>query len=1502
MINRFLFLFFIFLIFNNFVSSIQPPISEYNCLKNFVTKFKLSSKFPTNSTGGYDFCSTVSCNSVSGSINGFLSLQSESTTPTVTVIGTDLSCLPFNNLNLQNFLISTTLLYTKFFTSCSTLTINSDSITSITQVLAPYDSFTIVSKKLNGALKMSYFINQKSLGITNSNSTSGYTLVNDALAENKIKLVTPLFSGLLSVPDLTGYTSLGYTSYYFSDVLVVSSLALANIKTIGAISTRLYFPSTKTIPFPTSYHNDTSFLTIQGKFTKPTALIDLSKFVNCKNIQILNYDKTFNLNGEIPIKPSPFTSIYYTDGNITKIPIGGTSLVTWSTEQSVTIKDSGLSGTLPPLSGVVPTYYDFSGNSISGTLSNTWCNTNIILTDNLMTGTLPSCIVCHLNNSEVAKKFTGNKFTNLVTSNPPCTTFAPKIKIDKPQKTIILTGIDIGTYTSSWVLNTSLSCEDGWKKVSYGSNYTCTYSTSTPLDKVSYFWIYFKTPGRNYTFPAISQVPTPNSIIVGTANSVTISGTFFSTYIGYVTQSISIGSISCTISTSSFSSVTCTLTSTPSTNTEQKLSITTNSLVKEAYISTVVGFNNNKLCPNDCTSPTRGICYMNNGTCKCNNGYIGSDCSGLQCTLPNCSNGGTCNTTVGLCVCDSSHQSSDCSLNFKQCPKGLNSLICSGGGNSCNNQTGICTCDSSHQGLNCSINFKQCPTGLNSLICSGGGNSCNNQTGICKCDSSHQGSDCGTDFIQCPLKNSFPCAGHGICNNKTGDCSCDSGFTNQDCSGYTCTSNNCNGHGTCDTSKGVCQCYPEWQDIDCQTPFKNCLDPTCANNGICKNTTGICECDPSHQGLNCSIDFKQCPTGLNSLICSGGGNSCNNQTGICNCDSSYQGEDCGTDFIKCPTQNLTPCNGFGNCNNITGSCSCDPNHQSEDCNVDYNECPIINSLICNGFDNYCNNQTGVCTCDDSHQGFDCGLDYKPCINNCSGNGICNNETSICTCDESYQGESCQFQIHQCPNNCSTGGDCDTFIGICNCYPLRINNDCSGYECLDPNCDGHGICNDMNGLCICDKGYRGENCIYVDHYASSVIPTKEEGGTVLIYGLFGEINNDPNVLIGNSNCLISNITSNSIECTIGKGSGIKDISITQNGFEWIGKSIFNYIKTKQSCPNNCNSNGICNELQGKCECNSGFTGYDCNSLSNTDLISPSTPSVNENTANGIIENGENKFEIMVITLQEKTFTNGILKQYNLENNWKLFETINDENNNIFKFKQNLTDTSEISINLEIIKKDRIINFADYSFEISKDSIKVSINISNYIYSNSLNYLQLHLKSNTYKSNKTSSNEYSCNTDSENNNAKIDSQDLENSNINHENFVTIIKDNKMLNGRYIDHVISNGISTFISSTTIEKDSNSITIGLNLPHCKNCLIDPDFSVLLSSDFKVNCNYSNSKNYIIPVSVTVSIGGAAILVGSIIFFYRKKFIENTLKIQLKRLSKNNSSGGGGGGGNTQS
>ncbi|KAK5577895.1 hypothetical protein RB653_002843 [Dictyostelium firmibasis] len=518
----------------------------------------------------------------------------------------------------------------------------------------------------------------------------------------------------------------------------------------------------------------------------------------------------------------------------------------------------------------------------------------------------------------------------------------------------------------------------------------------------------------------------------------------------------------------------------------------------------------------------------------------------------------------------------------------------------------------------------------------------------------------------------------------------------------------------------------------------------------------------------------------------------------------------------------------------------------------------------------------------------------------------NQTTTItnCTSDCTPRGGICNSIINQCyfecPNNCTNAlsGTCDTSTGSCNCTSNSQGLDCSlpfipcSSNCSEPI--GNGICNNQTGICSCTVGLQGEDCSIPSHYITSVIPCSTDGGEVSIDGWFGNDNDGTHtlssytVIIGQLDCIVTSINKSTIKCNLGSGTGTKNIKIintkhTNVIFNGIG--LFNYQNQIKTCPNNCSgtSNGKCNSNTGECECNNKFTGYDC-SLSIPTSPQPSTNSTVNNTGGVTINNQDTKYEISILSLNEISFDGSIIISHQLNRNWSI-----DSNNtelNKFKFSQTLiNNTCTITYMIEEIKNEnKKFTFGTTTFTIEKDSIKLSVSINNYQYQSTLNTLQLVFYS-----------AVSTNTDSTDNNnnecnkkeASIDTSEVNNQQVS--NYIQISKNSKILVGRFINQVISDSRATFMSSTII-KDNNdsststsSIKLGLNLPHCNECLIDPDFSVLVSPDFKQSCNDDDkSKKWLIPVAVVVPVVGCS-LIAIIVFIIYKKNRINVKIVALK-------------------
>ncbi|KAN0038876.1 hypothetical protein ACTA71_001068 [Dictyostelium dimigraforme] len=475
--------------------------------------------------------------------------------------------------------------------------------------------------------------------------------------------------------------------------------------------------------------------------------------------------------------------------------------------------------------------------------------------------------------------------------------------------------------------------------------------------------------------------------------------------------------------------------------------------------------------------------------------------------------------------------------------------------------------------------------------------------------------------------------------------------------------------------------------------------------------------------------------------------------------------------------------------------------------------------------------------------------FENCKDGCNRGGSCNFETVKCECDQNHYGDTCE------------------------------NN---AIQCQDPTCGGGiGICDKTNGQCDCGLLYTGNSCELPAHWVSSIEPPNESGGIVLLNGYFGNQHTDLSVLIGGQSCSISTSsppTISNITCSIGPGTGIKNITVIQNTVSWFSKSMFQYYNENYLCPSDCSNHGTCNSKTGICSCSGDWSGFDCSSKSNQQT--------NTTIDNGslILNNQDTIYSISIYKLIEIDLSGNIVKEFNFSNTLSWDKSIvNDQttNSKIIKYNKQINYDVTLSISTNITLTFEEVNqtgertFAGINFQLEKGSVKLTISIINYPYKSYLNSLQLLLKSNTTNNGNTG-----CGDDNDTNLEKSQSQ---NSQL---DYITIKKVDKVLKGRFINRVISDNRSTFISSSINQSQSspNEVIVTFDLPHCtKECLLDPDFSVLVDPDFSNSCGTSSSRKWVIPVAVVVSVVGALVLALIVVMVYKKNRIN--IQIRLKTI-----------------
>ena len=273
-------------------------------------------------------------------------------------------------------------------------------------------------------------------------------------------------------------------------------------------------------------------------------------------------------------------------------------------------------------------------------------------------------------------------------------------------------------------------------------------------------------------------------------------------------------------------------------------------------------------CLNDCSG--HGSCD-GDGSCTCDREHEGEDCSQRRCP-DGCNGHGTCDPIEFTCDCVMGWLDDACSEKVS-CVND-----CNGHGDcmverdpATNALLPQCDCHGEWHGPACGR--QMCPRGVNTLSCSGHG-SCGDD-GQCACDGMFEGSAC--EQHDCTMSksiggaNATECSGHGTCQEAA--CVCDLGYTDSSCSIRSCPSFDnklCGGKGSCDPD-GTCACLKEWEGEACHLKTSTKDLPTLPTQEALGSTTTNTAVDGTPRSTNVE-DLKEAKEKLIQATESGSNN------------------------------------------------------------------------------------------------------------------------------------------------------------------------------------------------------------------------------------------------------------------------------------------------------------------------------------------------------------------------------------------------------------------------------------------------------------------------------------------------------------------------------------------------------------------------------------------------------------------------------------------------------
>ncbi|EGG15950.1 hypothetical protein DFA_09621 [Cavenderia fasciculata] len=478
------------------------------------------------------------------------------------------------------------------------------------------------------------------------------------------------------------------------------------------------------------------------------------------------------------------------------------------------------------------------------------------------------------------------------------------------------------------------------------------------------------------------------------------------------------------------------------------------------------------------------------------------------------------------------------------------------------------------------------------------------------------------------------------------------------------------------------------------------------------------------------------------------------------------------------------------------------------------------------------------------------------------------------------------------------------------------------------CHGNGLCNTV-GQCDCNSNGYYNNCSKPYPIISSGSYNATNNKMVTINGDFG-----PNI---DSIEIISIKINNTLDCTVYIKSqtlitcdlektpnyGLSSVQVQLDSLNTSAKNVLylrqpdnggnNGLTTtatttsggstpdtpQQLCEkqtSNCYGHGVC-DVNGKCQCEDNYNPDDeCFTKFINTTITPNTTSP---TVSFDIDGIDFQFE--VVSVQELDCDSNIIKELFISNYTWIVNASTNNITTIVDYQLNTTlpsSSSSTDINsilfqsvsvlstISFSSKPRDIQFGDQKLHINPNSIKLAINITNWQYSSNLATLRVVFRT-IIINNQTV--EYDCNE------KEVDA--LSYDSLSSLQYLRVIKDDIQFNGRFIDVALSNGRPTYSQTQLISltqpssnEDESIALIGINLPQCQSCVLDPDFSPLLIDKSNDSGCDSKSNNWRIIVGVVVGGFGAIAITAAAIIAIKKTQakIRINQKMQMKLQEMN--------------